>query len=161
MKFHVNPSTGKAAKCTAKPGNCRFGAQALHFTTEFAAMKAFEMSMEGETFASLSKQKEAEKFAAKAAKNPNLDTIAFKSYEEAQRRLTEIEQNELFNQDTIVRDWYWDAREQGLNHSAAYGFALDWDEASHEELAYDEVRPAYDKLLHAYTSGTRKPGEPL
>lgn len=59
--YHINPETGRVNKCYAKPGNCRFGADATHYDTKEAARAGYEESMAGETLTS------SKDVAAKAA----------------------------------------------------------------------------------------------
>jgi hypothetical protein len=50
-KFHINPETGNANKCFAKPGNCRFGSDDNHYGSKDEARSAYESSMAGQEFA--------------------------------------------------------------------------------------------------------------
>jgi hypothetical protein len=59
--YHINPETGRVNKCYAKPGNCRFGADATHYDTKEAARAGYEESMAGEMLTS------SKDVAAKAA----------------------------------------------------------------------------------------------
>lgn len=45
-KFHVNPATGEPGECSARPGNCPYGADAPHYDSKEAARHAFEESMD-------------------------------------------------------------------------------------------------------------------
>lgn len=40
--FHLNPQTGNPNRCTAKEGNCPFGADAPHFETKDDARASYE-----------------------------------------------------------------------------------------------------------------------
>lgn len=40
--FHINPQTGVPGECSAKPGNCPYGADAPHYSTKEEARAAFE-----------------------------------------------------------------------------------------------------------------------
>lgn len=42
--FHLNPKTGNPNRCTAKEGNCPFGADAPHFESKDAARESYEYS---------------------------------------------------------------------------------------------------------------------
>lgn len=50
-KYHINPETGNANKCFAKPGNCRFGSDDNHYGSKDEARSAYESSMAGQEFA--------------------------------------------------------------------------------------------------------------
>ena len=50
MPFHINPETGNSGKCSAQAGNCPFGGEDIHFSTAEDARKAYESSMEGNTW---------------------------------------------------------------------------------------------------------------
>lgn len=50
-KYHINPETGNANKCFAKPGNCRFGSDENHYGSKDDARTAYESSMAGQEFA--------------------------------------------------------------------------------------------------------------
>lgn len=41
-KYHISPETGNPNKCTARPGNCRFGNDEKHFATKDEARAAYE-----------------------------------------------------------------------------------------------------------------------
>lgn len=41
-KYHVNPKTGVPGECSAREGNCPFGDEEKHFTSEEAARAAYE-----------------------------------------------------------------------------------------------------------------------
>ena len=81
MKFHVNPETGEAGRCTAQPGNCKLGAQTLHFKNKEAAMEAFEHSMEGEIFSNKKDLASKQKRIKEVENNPNLDLNPLESIE--------------------------------------------------------------------------------
>lgn len=42
MKFHINPTTGDAGKCSATKGQCPFGGESEHYTSADAARSAYE-----------------------------------------------------------------------------------------------------------------------
>lgn len=48
-RYHINPS-GSVSNCSAKPGNCPFGGEDLHFTSRNAARDAYEHRMENNLF---------------------------------------------------------------------------------------------------------------
>jgi len=43
--YHINPQTGNPGKCSAKPGNCPYGAAGEHFETKSAAQQEYEFLM--------------------------------------------------------------------------------------------------------------------
>lgn len=47
--FHINPETGNPGRCTAQPGNCKYG-ESVHYETEEIARLAFEESMKEDVF---------------------------------------------------------------------------------------------------------------
>lgn len=63
--------------------------------------------------------------------------------------------------DTIVRDWYFDGRYAGLNHSAAYEYATIWDDISGRMIQKEDndsnfvfnYEAEQVKLLNDYLSG--------
>ena len=48
--YHINPETGNPNQCRAKPGNCRFGADANHHDTKEDARAAYEERMADQDF---------------------------------------------------------------------------------------------------------------
>lgn len=42
-QYHINLETGEPGSCSARKGNCPFGGDELHFTTEDGARAAFEV----------------------------------------------------------------------------------------------------------------------
>lgn len=44
-RYHINPETGRANKCTAAAGNCRFGADTAHDATKEQARVRYEKQM--------------------------------------------------------------------------------------------------------------------
>lgn len=50
-RFHINPETGRVNKCTAQPGNCRYGAETKHGATKEEARALYEQQMEEHTVA--------------------------------------------------------------------------------------------------------------
>lgn len=53
MRYHVNPETGDAGKCSANKGNCPFGGENEHYTSSEAARAAFEAKQDSQVFAKL------------------------------------------------------------------------------------------------------------
>lgn len=49
-KFHINPGTGNPGSCSAQAGNCPFGNDDEHYTSEEAARAAYEKQMDSESF---------------------------------------------------------------------------------------------------------------
>jgi len=48
-RYHINPETGRVNKCTARPGNCRYGSDTAHSATKEEARAIYERQMENET----------------------------------------------------------------------------------------------------------------
>lgn len=48
-KYHISPETGNPNKCSAKPGNCRFGSDDKHYSTKQEARAAYEAINKTET----------------------------------------------------------------------------------------------------------------
>ena len=46
-KYHINPETGNPGQCTARAGQCPYGANAPHFSTATDARMAYEVSQGG------------------------------------------------------------------------------------------------------------------
>lgn len=44
--YHIDPETGNPGPCSAKAGNCPFGADDSHFTSADAAREAYELQSE-------------------------------------------------------------------------------------------------------------------
>jgi len=53
MRYHVNPETGDAGKCSATKGNCPFGGESEHYTSAKAARAAYEDKQDSQVFATL------------------------------------------------------------------------------------------------------------
>lgn len=49
-KFHINPDSGNPGSCSAQAGNCPFGSDDEHYTSEDAARAAYERQMDSESF---------------------------------------------------------------------------------------------------------------
>ncbi len=49
-RFHINPETGNPGSCSAREGNCPFGSDDEHYTSEVAARQAYEKQMDSESF---------------------------------------------------------------------------------------------------------------
>ena len=47
-RYHINPETGRVNKCTAQPGNCRYGETAPHGATKEEARQLYETAMAAE-----------------------------------------------------------------------------------------------------------------
>jgi hypothetical protein len=58
-KYHINPETGNPNKCTAKPGNCRFGSDSNHYESKEIAREKYEEHMQGNNI--ITKQRELER----------------------------------------------------------------------------------------------------
>jgi hypothetical protein len=54
-KFHINPETGKAGRCTASTKPCKYGERAEHYESVEAAATAYEKNMNSEVLSTLSK----------------------------------------------------------------------------------------------------------
>ena len=91
--------------------------------------------------------------AAKSDTNANLDPVPFSTTDEAYGRLTPDEQEALYSHDTLVRDFYWDARGAGLNHEAGMKFANEWDKLTLKNMDNDDFdwQKENDRLLEKYT----------
>lgn len=95
-KYHINPETGNANKCFAKPGNCRFGSDSNHYASKDEARSAYENSMAGQEF--------AKKKALK--KNPELRE---KTEEELEIERENAEAREYYEQSRLVH--HFDAQD--------------------------------------------------
>ena len=137
MRYHVNPATGKTGVCKASVGTCPFGGDAAHYSREEDARTAFELSMAGQAIVRHRRDEEQRKRDEAAAANPNLDRRRFDDVDSMWEALSPEEQDKVWSQDTVVREWYYDARFAGLAHEAAYAYAQDWDARSYELLKDD------------------------
>ena len=155
-KYHINPETGVPGACKAKV-KCRFGEGVLHYASKEAATQAFEASMEGQAWAAVSKEVEAEPVVS-TFQNPNLDTARYEDFETLQDSMSEQELNSVWHLDTIVRDWYFDARAKNLNHEAAYDFAIMFDavdrdgENGEPDKEFD-FQGTFDSMINDYKTG--------
>lgn len=66
MKFHINPTTGDAGKCSATQGKCPFGGESEHYTSAEAARSAYE-SKQGEAKTLESARNDLELYGENAA----------------------------------------------------------------------------------------------
>lgn len=78
-KYHISPETGNPNKCTAKPGNCRFGSDEKHYGTKEEARKAFEESNKDDSVLSGHKSEKVSRKAKIAANVAKLEELYLKS----------------------------------------------------------------------------------
>lgn len=69
-KFHVTDK-GEAGQCRAEKGGCPFGGDAQHYSSPEVARQAYELSMAGEQFATVTKKPTTEKVVKAAEKLKN------------------------------------------------------------------------------------------
>lgn len=54
-KYHISPETGNPNQCTAKPGNCRYGADTEHHSSKEAARDAYEKAQSEATVSTVAR----------------------------------------------------------------------------------------------------------
>lgn len=72
-KFHINPETGNANKCVAKPGKCRFGSDTNHYDSKDEARSAYEERMSSQVIVKSRRQLDDEEYAAQMDAERKLD----------------------------------------------------------------------------------------
>ncbi len=65
-KYHINLESGEPGPCSADKGNCPFGGDELHFTSEDAARQAYELIAAAEKAKTLQAWKKKPRTAAKS-----------------------------------------------------------------------------------------------
>lgn len=65
-QYHINLETGEPGSCSARKGNCPFGGDELHFTTEDGARAAFEVIAAAEKAKALQAWKKKPRNAAQS-----------------------------------------------------------------------------------------------
>jgi hypothetical protein len=87
-RYHINPETGRANKCSAAPGNCRFGSDSAHESTKEAARARYEQTMATEQMPKpLAKSKEPRPFAAATSQPSDTVELSVKELTLLKRRL--------------------------------------------------------------------------
>lgn len=88
--------------------------------------------------------------------NGNMDEVHWANADEMWDALSRAEQQAVMHNDTVVRDWYFEGRDKGLNHEAALRFALQFDEESAKfdwETPPMDYRNTYANLLKEFLKG--------
>lgn len=134
MKYHINPETGNANQCVAKPGNCRFGSDTAHYETKQEAREAFEKSMvsedatAGKTKAALAEEERVKfafetdsKLAEKSQELAQEDRRAFRTIESLGRRVKiKLESHADVERILEAADAFRDNRHSDLSESVRF-----------------------------------------
>lgn len=70
-QYHINLETGEPGPCSARKGNCPFGGDELHFTSEDGARQAYELIAAVEKAKTLQAWKKKPKVTPPTAPTPS------------------------------------------------------------------------------------------